>query len=320
VQVSPASSPSPSLVASTFQIVQAGTLGRVAYSAVLGANSYVWFTSNAHSIFEWSVMGAGSEHPVPAGGADPASVTEGPDGAVWFTAGSAVGRVALNGEAKVFPATDGQPSAGIATGADGALWYTELGRDRIARISTTGKLTEFSLPPAPQEVQCGGWCPEAIVSGPDGALWFTESQLAAGSGIGRITTTGEVTHWRVPNVAPNSIASSPDGSIWFGEDRAAQLGRITSTGDVTELAISGDGYGTRAVAVGQGLVWFSVMPGPIDGSGPGRVGVLLIGSRTPTYYDVPGSAVITQILPLSNGGAMLIDFNGKVFEANPTNY
>src|ERR1700716_1211111 len=66
-------SPRPSPVASTLQIVQAGSLRRFAHSAVLGANGYVWFTSNAHSIYEWSAMGTGGEHPLPAGGADPAS-------------------------------------------------------------------------------------------------------------------------------------------------------------------------------------------------------------------------------------------------------
>ena len=60
----------------------------------------------------------------------------------------------------------------IVTGADGALWFTESYIKKIGRITTTGSITEYSLPPVDYLV--------SITKGPDGALWF-----AAGSKIGR---------------------------------------------------------------------------------------------------------------------------------------
>src|SRR5215472_12031408 len=38
--------------------------------------------------------------------------------------------------------------ASITQGPDGALWFTEAGTSSIARITTTGHITEFSLPEA----------------------------------------------------------------------------------------------------------------------------------------------------------------------------
>jgi virginiamycin B lyase len=60
-------------------------------------------------------------------------------------------------------------------GPDGALWFTELGGQKIGRITTGGAATDFAVPTTPSS-------PLGIVTGPDGALWFTETQ---GNKIGR---------------------------------------------------------------------------------------------------------------------------------------
>ncbi len=44
------------------------------------------------------------------------------------------------------PTANSDP-AGITTGPDGALWFTELG-GRIGRITTAGTVTEFAIPTA----------------------------------------------------------------------------------------------------------------------------------------------------------------------------
>ena len=56
--------------------------------------------------------------------------------------------------------------------------------------------------------------PEGIVTGPDGNLWFTDFDA-----IGRMTTTGVVTMFSTPTLAPyaTDIAVGSDGNLWFTE-------------------------------------------------------------------------------------------------------
>ena len=62
---------------------------------------------------------------------------------------------------------------GIAAGADGALWFTEQLGNKIGRITTSGGLTEYSLPAGPL-ISTSPFIfsnlPWGIASGPDGAL------------------------------------------------------------------------------------------------------------------------------------------------------
>src|SRR5688572_30172734 len=79
------------------------------------------------------------------------------------SAGSAAGQVVI-GE---FYLPAAREPSGITSGPDGALWFTELGGDRIGRITLGGTVNEFVVPGAGSE-------PNGIVAGPDGALWFTQ--------------------------------------------------------------------------------------------------------------------------------------------------
>ncbi len=57
----------------------------------------------------------------------------------------------------------------ITKGSDGALWFSELDNDRVARVTTRGKITEFFVGK--------GSRPWGITTGPDKRIWF-----AAGGG------------------------------------------------------------------------------------------------------------------------------------------
>jgi virginiamycin B lyase len=60
-------------------------------------------------------------------------------------------------------------------GPDNNLWFTEYKRGQIGRITTSGEITEVSVPPI-------GGKPVGITAGPDGNLWFGEDGM-----IGRLT-------------------------------------------------------------------------------------------------------------------------------------
>jgi len=188
----------------------------------------------------------------------PTGIAAGPDGALWFTdiGNDTIGRMTTQG-AFTFYHTGEELSIGIASGPDGALWFTtaQYGANAfIGRIMTNGTLTLFSDP--------GGYFPQGITTGPDGALWFGESNGT----IGRITTQGDVTHFKVGPVKATitSIVAGPDGALW-----ATQTGNYVP-GKVIRLETSGKvrSYKVRAapeyICVGPDkALWFTEYPDSI---------------------------------------------------------
>src|SRR5436305_1187418 len=132
--------------------------------------------------------------------------------------------------------TPGSKPHGIAAGPDGNLWFTdsgftEVGRDRVAKITPAGVVSEYRITPAgaPPDAAPEGW-----VAGPDGDLGFTE--LAAGR-VAKITPAGVVTEYSAgitANSSPLNIVAGPDGNLWFTELRGDRVAKITPAGVVTE--------------------------------------------------------------------------------------
>ena len=179
-------------------------------------------------------------------------IAPGPDGAVWFSGGSMIGRITSAGIITKYAVSASAYS--ITPGSDGALWFTEPKAHQIGRITITGAITEYPIP------CCGE--PYSIVAGPDGALWFSEGVATK---IGRITTSGTVTEYPIPHVAAEIVAG-PDGALWFTEgtndpdacEGNDWIGRITTSGLVTEylVAVCGGRLGPSIVAGPDGALWF----------------------------------------------------------------
>lgn len=111
--------------------------------------------------------------------------------------GLAIGALAMPSPSITeFSVPNGGP-AGIALGPDGNIWFTEYDASKIARITPSGTITEFSL-----SASSG---PADIASGPDGNLWFTESVEApmetSGSRSTRAARSGGL---HLPKPSPNS--------------------------------------------------------------------------------------------------------------------
>ena len=195
------------------------------------------------------------------GSPGPLGITTGPDGALWFTegVGGKIGRMTMTGVVTEFtiPAAN---NGEITTGPDGALWFTGI-RGKIGRITTTGAVTEFTIPTENSS-------PWGITTGPDGALWFTEPVTGK---IERITTDGKITEFALPNcnAQPWGITAGPDGALWFTESACVRqpgprciignkIGRITTTGSVTDFAVPTDGSGPHSITTGpDGALWFT---------------------------------------------------------------
>jgi virginiamycin B lyase len=169
----------------------------------------------------------------PRKGALTPGIADGPDGALWFTQTGAgrntpdgIGRMTSTGQSTswALPHRLASPVR-ITAGPDGALWFTERDAHAIARITTSGAITDFPL--------STGLSPYDIKAGADGALWFT-----ADSCIGRITTSGQVTTWAVHGAGRLvGIGAAADGSIWAADDLKSALWHFVPPTDDAAPAI-----------------------------------------------------------------------------------
>jgi streptogramin lyase len=224
------------------------------------------------------------EFPLPAGPTliprDPLRITKGPDGNMWFTEPyvDRIGRITPSGTLTEFSAgiTPGSGVSDIAAGPDGNLWFTEEAGNRIGRITPSGTVTEFPVPTA-------GSHPRGIAAGPDGNMWFTEF---TGGKIGRIivsgtlpessttrallartgfTRTGQVTEFSSGITAesgPSGITKGPDGNMWFTEETGNAIGRITTSGAVTQFGAHPVNGETTEGALGVNSFPTTITPGP----------------------------------------------------------
>ena len=272
-----------------------------------------------------------TEFPISSGNG-PGSITSGPDGNLWFTAGPAgsIGRITPDGVVTEFPVpTPDVVPAAIVAGPDGNLWFTEqfihTFGGKIGRITTAGEITEFPT--------AGDGYPLGIAAGPDGNHLVHRSsrhdrpdhalrrhhgrfpgrcrrrrkQHRQGPGrqplvhghlsntIGRITPAGVVSTFPVPtaHVGPNQITAGADGNLWFTED-AGGIGRITTAGVVTEFPVPTPNSFTNGITVGpDGNVWFTEYSAGF--SSPGADG-RKIGKITPA-----GDVTEIELLTAASG-------------------
>ena len=169
-----------------------------------------------------------------------------------------------------YPVASGGGLNRITSGPDGNIWFTESGINKIARMTpagsaTPGVVTEFAIPTPDSG-------PIDITTGPDGALWFTEF---VGT-IGRITTSGQITEYRIAPLRNNGtslkkdrafafgITSGPDGALWFIVNCCApsgqpdsSIGRITTTGEITLFPVPKGTSPAVGITTGpDGNLWY----------------------------------------------------------------
>jgi streptogramin lyase len=197
-------------------------LGNGTEAIAVGSDGNIWFTQ-PFSIGRITTAGVLLQT-FPLVGPPLAQMTAGPDGNIWFPGYGAIGQISPAGVITVFTAgiTPDAYCEDITVGPDGNLWFTEYiptsNLEKIGRITTTGQVTEFSIPNG----TASGAALEAIATGSDGKLWFS---LNANE-IGSITTTGTVSEYGAGiSSSPGDVTSGPDGNIWFTES-AGRIGRV----------------------------------------------------------------------------------------------
>ena len=219
----------------------------------------------------------------------PASITTGPDGALWFTnpGNESIGRITTAGVISNYsgPGIDptnfannpaDAPDSGLTTGPDGALWFTN--RDNsIGRMTTTGAVSTFPN-------VSGNGIPEDITVGPDGNLWYADFS----GGVGRITTAGTGTDIAVTGLLPLGIVTGPDGNVWITSNGGLSggsfgFGTITPKGTFKDVPLNENfttSYGPSGITVGpDGALWLA------DDDNIVRVTTAGVSTSYPSSFD-----------------------------------
>jgi len=258
-----------------------------------------------------------TEFPTPTRGPQPAWITAGPDGNLWFTesTGNKIGMINPATHAITeFPVpTASAYPFGITAGPDGNLWFAEGGGNKIGVINpATHAIAEFSGPTGNP-----GW----MTTGPDGNLWFTEE---TGDKIGMINpATHAIAEFPVPTASadPMGITAGPDGNLWFAEQKG-NIGEINpATHAITEFPIPS--YTSRkstsptpwGITGGpDGNLWFADRFN-------GAVGVVTLNPASATHLVVtqPPPASVTAGSPFGltvraedSSGHLVASFGGTV--------
>ena len=165
-------------------------------------------------------------------------------------------------------------------GPDGALWFTQIGANRIGRMTTDGVLTDEWTVPTPNSQ------PDGIAIGPDGSVWFAE---VLGNRIGRLMPDGAIVEYPVPtpDSRPTEVAVGPDGHVWFTERGTiaapgSKVGKVDpSTGSVSDYVVRPGSRPLGIVAGPDGNMWFTEQAG-------NRVGrISTAGNAAPDEYEMP---------------------------------
>jgi virginiamycin B lyase len=199
----------------------------------------------------------------------PVGIAAGPDGNVWVAevGSSKIGKITPSGTITEYALPEKSEPYDITAGPneESALWFTDRGSgfvthsgsSKIGKITTSGTITEYALPD-----KSG---PNWITAGPDGNLWFIERESGK---IGKITTSGTITEYSVPSVTGEGegITAGPEkeNALWFtvsgSTDQGAKknlIGKITTSGTVTEYALPEGSDPTGITAGPDGNVWFT---------------------------------------------------------------
>jgi streptogramin lyase len=195
-------------------------------------------------------------------------LTVGPDGSIWFPAGSNVGRLSPQGDVQLLPLPDTLPETGdITLGPDRNLWIT--GDGKVYRIDPSisvivGTPSVFRLTASATSVTAGtGFSLTVaaldasgnVVTGYQGTVHFTSSDVQAGlpadvvltNGVGTFSVTLKTAGTQsitVTDTAVSTLTGSLTG-IQVNPATATHLW-LTSLADLTVVA--GSAWGVRVSA------------------------------------------------------------------------
>lgn len=224
---------------------------------VTGPDGNLWFVEQGtYNIAKMTTSCAITEYSV--GQTNPGlwEITNGPDGNLWFTeyatAYNNIVRITTDGVMTPFLIPTQNAEAFYATtGPDGNVWFTELAAQQVAKIDpNTHLITEYPYPGIRKP-------PEAIVTGPDGNLWIMVG--TAFGAIAKFSTAGTLlAEYPAQFQTLNDIKVGSDGALWFDQYYPNGVGRITTSGVLSTVALTAPNAEGGTPTIGaDGKLWVS---------------------------------------------------------------
>ena len=108
-----------------------------------------------------------------------------------------------------------------------------------------------------------------------------------------------------PGAIPEDIVTGPDGALWFTEAGRPAIGRITTSGEVTEFPVPGSFQGTREITAGaDGRLWFT-------GDGIHKVGAITTAGDVELYGTGVQGCCLDDAITLGPDGRVFFSGGGK---------
>jgi streptogramin lyase len=209
----------------------AGARDGFLYFTELGAGNIGQITTGG-SVKEFSIATEGGTT-----GNHGVSITQGPDGNLWFTEQGAKPGIALmqlaGNKVTEYPITGSVPGFITPGPVQNTLLFTDPGHNAIGQITTAGTFSETTIPTAnanPLGI--------TVLTNNVNLAFFTEHDASKIGIFDASTNTIAEYATLTPNAGPTTIVQGPDGAAWFTENNVAKIGRITSTGNITEYPLS----------------------------------------------------------------------------------
>jgi virginiamycin B lyase len=137
----------------------------------------------------------------------------------------------------------------ITLGPDGNMWFTEENA-KIARITLTGGITEFTIPTKNAVAKLGTNQPDCT---PTGRLWFFEN---IGT-IGNISASDAIQERPLGKGIIMGLTCDSNGNLWFIEWERRAIDRIEMNGMITDFSMPHDGYPQGIIADKDHNIWFA---------------------------------------------------------------
>lgn len=156
----------------------------------------------------------------------------------------------------------------LAVGPDNQIWHT--GINRISKVTTAGNFTQY--------LRGLGVNASGVVAGADGNMWFGESNY-----ILKMATNGTVLGtYSIPSGKPAlRMVLGPDDAVWFTLGNSGYVGKVTTTGVITEYIAASTV--TDITAGPDGNMWFTYESAGSSNNGVGK----MTTSGVRTLYTIP---------------------------------
>ena len=139
--------------------------------------------------------------------------------------------------------------------------------------------------------------------------------LSAPAGAAGAGALSAPTMYKLPNAtsSPRGIAVGPDGALWFTEANGKRIGRITTSGSITEFPLGAGASPMDVTTGGDGNIWFT------DAGASPNVSRLVPSTHVITPFALPGGSSPQGITAAADGNVWLAESGAEsIARVTPT--